>query len=46
MPWTTTNPGLVVVLTAAGFVLLKPFIRRLSLPLLRRFTASAGDYVI
>jgi hypothetical protein len=37
----TLRVGLVVVLTSAGFVLLKPVIRRISLPRLRKFTATA-----
>jgi hypothetical protein len=37
----TLRVGLVVVLTSAGFVLLKPVIRKISLPRLRKFTATA-----
>src|SRR6267154_5106343 len=37
----TLRVGLVVVLTSAGFVLLKPIIRKFSMPLLRKFTATA-----
>jgi hypothetical protein len=37
----TLRVGLVVVLTSAGFVLLKPVIRKFSMPLLRKFTATA-----
>jgi hypothetical protein len=37
----TLRVGLVVVLTSAGFVLLKPVIRRFSMPRLRKFTAAA-----
>jgi hypothetical protein len=42
----TLRVGLVVVLTSAAFVLTKPVIRKFSLPLLRKFTAPAADYVI
>jgi hypothetical protein len=42
----TLRVGLVVVLTSAAFVLMKPLIRRLALPRLRKITATAGDYVI
>jgi hypothetical protein len=37
----TLRVGLVVVLTSAGFVLLKPVIRKFSMPRLRKFTATA-----
>ena len=37
----TLRVGLVVVLTSAGFVLLKPVIRKFSMPLLLKFTATA-----
>jgi hypothetical protein len=37
----TLRVGLVVVLTSSGFVLLKPVIRRFSMPRLRKFTAAA-----
>jgi hypothetical protein len=37
----TLRVGLVVVLTSAGFVLLKPIIRKISVPRLRKFTATA-----
>jgi hypothetical protein len=42
----TLRVGLVVVLTSAAFVLMKPLIRRFNLPRLRKITATAGDYVI
>ena len=42
----TLRVGLVVVLTSTAFVLMKPVIRKFSLPLLRKFTAPAADYVI
>jgi hypothetical protein len=42
----TLRVGLVVVLTSAAFVLMKPLIRKFMLPRLRRVTATAGDYVI
>ena len=42
----TQRVGLVVVLTSTAFVLMKPVIRKFSLPLLRKFTAPAADYVI
>ena len=42
----TLRVGLVVVLTSAGLVLLKPVIRKIGLPRLRKFTATAVDYVI
>jgi hypothetical protein len=37
----TLRVGLVVVLASAGFVLLKPVIRKFSMPLLRKFMATA-----
>src|SRR6267154_5701084 len=37
----TLRVGLVVVLTSSAFVLLKPVIRQFSMPLLRKFTATA-----
>jgi hypothetical protein len=37
----TMRVGLVVVLTSSGFVLLKPVVRRFSMPRLRKFTAAA-----
>jgi hypothetical protein len=37
----TLRVGLVVVLTSSAFVLLKPVIRKFSMPLLRKFTATA-----
>lgn len=42
----TLRVGLVVVLTSAAFVLMKPVVRRFKLPRLRKITATAGDYVI
>jgi hypothetical protein len=42
----TLRVGLVVVLSSAAFVLMKPVIRKLSLPRVRKFTATANDYVI
>ena len=42
----TLRVGLVVVLTSAAFVLMQPFVRKVSLPRLRKFPAAAGDYVI
>jgi hypothetical protein len=42
----TLRVGLVVVLTSSAFVLLKPIIRKFSTPRLRKFRATAGDYVI
>jgi len=42
----TLRVGLVVVLTSAAFVLMKPVIRKVKLPWLRKITAAAGDYVI
>jgi hypothetical protein len=42
----TLRVGLVVVLTSSAFVLLKPIIRKFSMPRLRKFRATAGDYVI
>ena len=42
----TLRVGLVVVLTSTAFVLLKPLIRKFSMPRLRKFRATAGDYVI
>jgi hypothetical protein len=42
----TLRVGLVVVLTSAAFVLLKPVIRKINLPRLRKIAATAGDYVI
>lgn len=42
----TQRVGLVVVLTSTAFVLMKPVIRKFNLPLLRKFTAPAADYVI
>ena len=42
----TLRVGLVVVLTSAAFVLMKPVIRKVKLPRLRKITAAAGDYVI
>ena len=42
----TLRVGLVVVLTSAAVVLMKPVIRKISRPRLRKFTAAAGDYVI
>jgi hypothetical protein len=41
----TLRVGLVVVLTAAAFVLMKPLLRRMKVPRLRKIT-GAGDYVI
>ena len=37
----TLRVGLVVVLTSSAFVLLKPVIRKFSMPRLRKFTATA-----
>jgi hypothetical protein len=37
----TLRVGLVVVLGSAAFVLLKPIIRKFSMPRLRKFTATA-----
>jgi hypothetical protein len=37
----TLRVGLVVVLTSTAFVLLKPLIRKFSMPRLRKFTATA-----
>ena len=42
----TLRVGLVVVLTSAAFVLMKPLVRKFQLPRLRKITATAGDYVI
>jgi hypothetical protein len=42
----TLRVGLVVVLISSAFVLMKPVIRKFNLPLLRKFTAPAADYVI
>jgi hypothetical protein len=42
----TLRVGLVVVLASAAFVLMKPLVRRFTLPRLRKITATAGDYVI
>jgi hypothetical protein len=42
----TQRVGLVVVLTSSAFVLMKPVIRKFNLPLRRKFTAPATDYVI
>jgi hypothetical protein len=42
----TLRVGLVVVLTSAAFVLMKPVIRKFNLPLRRKLTAPAADYVI
>jgi hypothetical protein len=42
----TLRVGLVVVLTSAAFVLMKPVIRKVKLPRLRKITRAAGDYVI
>jgi hypothetical protein len=42
----TLRVGLVVVLTSAAFVVMKPVVRKVKLPRLRRMTAAAGDYVI
>ena len=42
----TLRVGLVVVLTSAAFVLMKPVIRKFGLPRLRKSTAPAADYVI
>jgi hypothetical protein len=37
----TLRVGLVVVLTSSAFVLMKPVIRKFSMPWLRKFTATA-----
>jgi hypothetical protein len=42
----TLRVGLVVVLTSAAFVLMKPVWRKCKLPRLRKITTTAGDYVI
>jgi hypothetical protein len=42
----TLRVGLVVVLISAAFVLMKPLIRKFSVPRFRKFTGTAGDYVI
>jgi hypothetical protein len=42
----TLRVGLVVVLTSAAFVLMKPVWRKFSLPRLRKITTTAVDYVI
>jgi hypothetical protein len=42
----TLRVGLIVVLTSAAFVLMKPVIRKFNLPRLRKITTTAGDYVI
>jgi hypothetical protein len=42
----TLRVGLVVVLSSAAFVLMKPVIRKVKTPRLRKITATAGDYVI
>ena len=42
----TLRVGLVVVLISAAFVLMKPLIRKFSAPRFRKFTGTAGDYVI
>jgi hypothetical protein len=42
----TLRVGLVVVLTSAACVLMKPVFRKLNLPRLRKITRTAGDYVI
>ena len=42
----TLRVGLIVVLTSAAFVLMKPVIRKFNLPRLRKITRTAGDYVI
>jgi hypothetical protein len=34
------------VLISAAFVLMKPLIRKFSVPRFRKFTGTAGDYVI
>jgi len=42
----TLRVGLVVVLSSAAFVLMKPLIRKLSLARVRKFAATANDFVI
>jgi len=42
----TLRVGLVVVLTSAAFVLMKPVLRKFNLPRLRKITTTAGDYII
>ena len=42
----TLRVGLVAVLSSAAFVLMKPVIRRVRLPRLRKFEPTVGDYVI
>ena len=42
----TLRVGLVVVLISAAFVLMKPLIRKFSVPRFRKLTGTAGDYVI
>jgi hypothetical protein len=42
----TLRVGLVVVLTSAACVLMKPVFRKFNLPRLRKITRAAGDYVI
>jgi hypothetical protein len=42
----TLRVGLVVVLTSAAFVVMKPVWRKFKLPRLRKITTTAGDYVI
>jgi hypothetical protein len=42
----TLRVGLVVVLASTAFVLMKPIIRKLRMPRLRKFTETALDYVI
>jgi hypothetical protein len=42
----TLRVGLVLVLTSAAFVLMKPVIRKFTMPRVRKFTETAGDYVI
>jgi hypothetical protein len=42
----TLRVGLVVVLSSTAFVMMKPIIRKLGMPRLRKFTETASDYVI
>jgi hypothetical protein len=42
----TLRVGLVVVLTSAAFVVMKPVWRKVKVPRLRKITATAVDYVI
>ena len=42
----TLRVGLVVVLASTAFVLMKPVMRKVRMPRLRKFTEAASDYVI